>query len=415
MLMRCSRTALGAVFALLSTSVCTFAAAKAADASADWPCWRGVDRDGKSPDKGLLQEWPAGGPKQLWQARGLGEGFANVAVTGGRIYTAGAVNGQLIIFALDMDGKEVWRKEHGPAWTKNYAGSRATPTIDEGKLYLVSGEGKIGCYDIKDGKELWTRTMAELGGRPHNWGFAESVLIDQKLAIVTPGGKNGVVALDKATGKTVWQSPGNGAPAHYGSCLLATHDKVPMVIATNGGGIFAVSPKDGKVLWRNDFSAGNTANCPTPVYADGYVFWATGYGKGGICLKLEKDGAGLRATEAWRTGDMVCHHGGFIVHEGYLYGNHNGGWTCLELKSGAKKWEGRGVGKGAVCFADGMLYLFGEKGGEAGLAKATPAGLEMKGTFRVQGKGPSWAHPVVIGGRLYLRYADNLYCFDVKR
>jgi outer membrane protein assembly factor BamB len=175
-----------------------------------------------------------------------------------------------------------------------------------------------------------------------------------------------------------------------------------------------VRAKDGKVLWSNPFSAGNTANCPTPIFSDGYVFWANGYGKGGICLKLTVNGDEATAQEAWRTGDMVCHHGGYIVHEGYIYGNNGGGWSCLDLKTGERKWGERGVGKGSVCFADGMLYLFGERGGAAGLATCSPAGMQMVGNFNVAGSRTSWAHPVVIGGRLYLRYDVNLYCFDVK-
>ncbi|MHC4496534.1 MAG: hypothetical protein ACYSYM_12015, partial [Planctomycetota bacterium] len=164
----------------------------------------------------------------------------------------------------------------------------------------------------------------------------------------------------------------------------------------------------------NDWSAKNVANCPDPVYSDGHVFWANGYGKGGICLKLSSAGSKVSAEEAWTTKDMVCHHGGYIVHEGHIYGNHSGGWSCLNLKTGEVKWTEKAVGKGSLCFADGMLYLFGERGGKAALATCSPEGLVVKGNVTVEGSGPSWAHPVVIGGRLYLRYADNLYCFDVK-
>jgi outer membrane protein assembly factor BamB len=164
------------------------------------------------------------------------------------------------------------------------------------------------------------------------------------------------------------------------------------------------------VLWTNRFSAGNTANCPTPAYSDGYVFWANGYNKGGICLKL---GANGQASEAWTTADMNCHHGGYVIHNGYVYGNNGNGFACLDLKTGEKKWQERAVGKGSLCWADDMLYLFSERG-QAALATCSPDRLEMKGEVRVEGEGPSWAHPVVIGGRLYLRYDTNLYAYDVK-
>jgi len=178
--------------------------------------------------------------------------------------------------------------------------------------------------------------------------------------------------------------------------------------------VVGVLAENGKVLWSNKWSARNTANCPDPVFSDGYVFWANGYGKGGICLKLQVTPNRVMARELWTTKDMNCHHGGYIVHEGHIYGNNGGSWACLELASGKRLWNERGVGKGSLCFADGMLYLFSERGGKAALATCFTKGLEIKGKVTVQGDGPSWAHPVVIGGRLYLRYDDNLYCFDVK-
>ncbi len=377
---------------------------------ADWPGWRGPKRDGKSPDRGLLREWPASGPRQIWQASGIGQGFSTVAVTGGRVYTSGDVGGRFTIFAFDMDGKPVWQTPHDSAWTKSHPGSRSTPTIDGDRLYIVSGNGLVGCYDTQRGRQIWTASLTQFGGRVPGWGYSESVLIYDKLAVVTPGGQNCIVALDKNTGRPAWTSRGFNAGAQYSSCYAFEYQGVPMITTGTHGGIVGVDARNGSLLWANSFSEGNTANCPTPVFSDGYVFWANGYGKGGICLKL----MGRSAQEAWRTRDMVCHHGGYIVHDGHIYGNNGNGWACLELRSGRKMWEERAVGKGSVCFADGMLYLFGESGGKAGLGTCSPDGMEMRGTFSVQGNGPSWAYPVVIGGRLYLRYADHLYCFDVK-
>lgn len=187
-----------------------------------------------------------------------------------------------------------------------------------------------------------------------------------------------------------------------------------MIVAGTGGGIFGVSARDGSLLWQNDFSAGNTVHCPTPAYSDGHVFWANGYGKGGICLKLAASSGGVTARPAWQTRDMDCHHGGYVSQDGRVYGNNGAGWVCLDLKTGAKKWSAQGVGRGSPCYADGMLTLFGENGSQMGLATCSPAGLEMRGTFSVAGSGASWAHPIAIGGRLYVRYNDNLYCYYVK-
>jgi outer membrane protein assembly factor BamB len=388
------------------------AAGSGHSADGEWPGWRGPNRDGRSPDKGLLRQWPPEGPKLLWKAGEIGKGFSGVAVAGGTIYITGDVGGTLVIFAFDLDGKPKWRVEHGPDYSADHPGARATPTIDGGNLYLLSGVGALVCYDAQNGQRKWGRTAEEFGGKPGHWGYAESVLIYENLAIFKPGGRSCIVALDKASGRPVWTSQGVVAGPEYSSCLALDFQNVPMIVTGTREGIACVSSRNGAMLWGNPFSAQNTANCPTPAYSDGYVFWANGYNKGGICLRL---GPGNRASEAWTTKDMNCHHGGYIIDNGYIYGNNGNRWTCLELKTGKKQWDDKGdVGKGSLCWADGMLYLFGEKDGQAALATCSPEGLKIQGHVKVEGDGPSWAHPVVIGGRLYLRYDTTLYCFDVK-
>ena len=401
------------IFAVLVVGPLTACRGADPTAAAGWPAWRGPNRDGKSPDKGLVKTWPEGGPKRLWSLSGIGVGFSSVSVGGGLIYISGHKDRQLLVTAISMDGKVKWSKGVTPGTGKGPAGSRATPTYDGGNLYLEAGTGVVGCYDAKTGEEKWTRKFSEFDGRMPGWAFSESVLIVGDLAVVSPGGTSFMVALNKATGKTVWQSGAYGG-AQYSSPIHVVYKGVPMLINGAHKGLIGVHAKTGKILWTQQFASGNTANVPTPAFSDGYVFWSVGYGKGAICVKLSVSGTEVTATEAWRTKDMVCHHGGFVIMDGYIYGNHGGGWTCLDLKTGAKQWYEKGVGKGSLCYADGMLYVFGERGGKAGLAELSPTGFKLAGTFSVKGKGPSWAHPVVIGGRLYLRYDDNLYCFDVK-
>ncbi len=382
--------------------------------AADWPGWRGANRDGKSPDVGLLKAWPPGGPELLWKVDSVGRGYSNVAVTGGTVYTTGHVGDTLTLFAFDLDGRLKWNTAHGVGFTKSYPGSRATPMIDGRNLYLMSGGGLLICYNTADGGVRWSVSMQSLGGKTPGWGYSESVLIHNDLVIVTPGGSNCIVALDKNSGRPAWSSRGFSAGAQYGSCISVTHGRTTMIVAGTAKGIVAVDAKDGRLLWSNDFSADNTANCPTPAAADGYVFWANGYGRGGICLQLSDAGGRGAAREAWRTKDMDCTLGGYFIHQGHVYGNHAEGWVCLDLASGEKRWQARGVGRGSVCYADGMMYLLAENGGRAALATCSPEGLEIRGELTVEGRDKSWAHPVVIGGRLYIRYATNLYCFDVR-
>ncbi len=383
-------------------------------AGADWPGWLGAQRDGKSPDTGLLKEWPEGGPPLLWKTSDIGKGFSTVAVVDGSVYTSGVVGANLVLFAFDLQGTLQWQTIHGPTHDKSYPGSRSTPMIDEGRLFIVSGNGLVGCYDAHTGKGIWSRQLSEFGGTVPEWGYAESVLIHKNLAIVTPGGSRCIVALDKKSGRPVWSSQGFSAGAQYGSCYAFEYQGVPMVVTGTTEGLVCVDADSGRLLWSNPFSANNTANCPTPAFSDGYLFWANGYGQGGICLKLDVRGKNVTATEAWTTRDMDCHHGGYIIQDGHIYGNHGVTWVCLELKTGAQKWQERAIGKGSLCYADGMLYLFSEEGGRAALATCSPEGLELRGRFSVEGQEMSWAHPVVIDGRLYLRFDENLYCFSVR-
>ncbi|MBN1845523.1 MAG: PQQ-binding-like beta-propeller repeat protein [Sedimentisphaerales bacterium] len=383
-------------------------------AAAQWPCWRGPRHDGKSPDTGLLKQWPEFGPKLLWKVPGLGVGFSSVAVAGGWIFTSGDIGDRLVMSVFGLDGRLIGKVPVDEAWSRSSPGARSTPTVDRERVYLLSGHGLLVCMQVETGRRIWQQDLAEFGGRPGEWGYAESVLIFQDLAIAKCGGDNCLMAFDKFTGRPLWSTEGFRAGPEYSSCIPLHYQDVWQIVAGTREGIIGIWPETGEVLWHNDWSAGNTANCPDAVFADGYVFWANGYGKGGICLRLSVLPDRILAEPAWTSRDMVCHHGGYIVHEGYIYGNHDNGWSCLELKSGRTMWIERGVGKGSICFADGMLYLFSEQGGRAALATCSPEGLEIRGTVAVQGEGPSWAHPVVIGGRLYLRYADSLYCFDVR-
>jgi len=398
---------------------------------AGWPQWRGPNRDGKSPDKGLLKSWPADGPKLMWKVTRIGQGFSNVSIGGGLIYTTGRKEAgnppkvpessnvynrpgkRLFMTAIDMQGKVKWDKDITAAYVDKYPGSRATPTYDNGNLYLLAGTGVLGCYDAKTGDTKWQRDMKEFGAEKVRWGFAESVLILGDLVTASPGGECFMVALNKDTGKTVWKSGAFGG-AHYSSPIHVVYKGAEMIINGAGKGLVGIHAKTGKILWTNEFASGNLANVPTPAFEDGYVFWAVGYGKGGICLKLSVSGQKVTAKEVWRTEDIRTQYGGYVILDGYIYGNNMYKWSCVDLKTGKTMWKGEGVRKGSITYADGMLYLYGIDKGQIALAPASPKGLELVGNFNVAGKGPSRAPPVVAGGRLYLRYDENLYCFDVR-
>jgi len=382
--------------------------------AADWPGFLGPNRDGHSPDNGLLKQWPESGPPLLWKVDNLGPGWSSMAVAGGCVYTTGNSDDMQMLICLDLDGNEKWRIEQGPKCShRKYGGARSTPTIDEDRIYLTGGGGLVTCHSTADGRILWQRHMkSEMGGKVGGWQYAESVLILDGLAIITPGGRNAIVALDKMTGEDAWKSDAS-ATAGYSSCMTVTEGGNTIIVNGSQSGLLVVDAKTGKLIHKHDFAAPNTANVPTPAYADGLLFWAVGYGKGSVCLKVEHEAGEWAFEEIWRNSDLNCHPGNYVVANGCAFGKSRRGLACVDMKTGQTEWQER-VRAGQVCWADGLLYVFADGGGQISLIEPAAEGPETRGSFSVEGEGRSWAHPVIIDGRLLLRYDTNLYCFDVK-
>jgi outer membrane protein assembly factor BamB len=422
-------------------SGCFFAVALAADVSpragktaAEWPQWRGADRSGKSPDTGLLKDWTTQRPKLLWTADGMGGGYASVSVAGGRIYTTGnQADGQAVVCLNERDGKLLWKKNITDVVPKHgHDGSRCTPSIDGDRLYAISSDGKIACLKTENGSRLWSRDFrGEWGGRMPNWGFSESPLVDGDWVLCTPGGPSAMmVALNKLTGKEIWRTaiPDLGDAgrneAGYSSIVVSNACGIKQYVQLVGKGVIGVRATDGKFLWGYNDIANGTASIPTPIVSGDYVFCSTGYNTGAALLKLVKNARGIKCEEQYfLAGDKAQnHHGQMILHDGFVYfGNkhRNGLPTCVELESGKIAWGGnqRGPGSGsaAITYADGNL-VFRYESGEVALIEATPDAYQLKGHFKPDyiSRNPCWAHPVVIGGRLYLRDQDKLMCYDVR-
>ena len=393
--------------------VLTLLCGPARPSESDWPCWRGPNHDGKSPDTGVQKHWPEGGPRLLWRVPGLGAGFSSPSVAGDRVFVTGELQGDLVASSLTLDGRILWKKRIDAACTASPAGARGTPAVEANHIYVLSGNGLLVCLDAENGTQLWTRHMRDFNGKPGRWGYCESVLVFHNMVIAKPGGPQCIVALDTRDGGTVWVSSGLDAGPDYSSCIPIDFEHHSLILAGTRSGLICVNAADGTMAWKNGWSTNNIANCPTPVYANGHVFWVTGFGRGGICLRLRTVDQHIAADVAWTTKDLICDHGGCIIHDGYIYGSHVRGWSCLDLASGRLVWHDKSADRGSMCFADGMLFLFGERDGQLSLAPCSPDGLRVTGALKVEGTGPSWAHPVVIGRRLYLRYDENLYCYDL--
>jgi outer membrane protein assembly factor BamB len=412
------------IFILAATCVVSISIhASLSAAPADWPQWRGPERTGVSKETGLLQKWPEAGPKLLWTSEGVGDGFATVAVVGGRLYTQGKRDEKNFVIALDVEtGKEVWSVENGPGYSNSYGdGPRGTPTVEGDVLYALGAEGDLACLEIATGKSRWTlNLLKEFGGKNTHWGLSESPLIVGKLLLCTPGGKDATIAaLDKTNGKAVWTSKGLSDPPAYSSLITFEAAGVPQVVNVTAKGIAGVALEDGRFLWRYDRAANGTANIATPIYSDGHVFVTSDYGTGCALLKLKPDGEAdgkkkVAVEEVYFTRDLKNHHGGVVLVKDHLYGYSSEILTCLEWKTGKVAWRDRSVGKGSVVYADGCIYAVGEKG-KIGLVKATPEKYEELGRFEIEhGKQNAWAHPVVSGGRLYVRTQNKVRCYEVK-
>jgi outer membrane protein assembly factor BamB len=409
------------------------AAPAAARAAADWPTWRGPKRDGHSPDTGLLRQWPQGGPRMVLNARNLGRGFSSVAVTGGRIYTMGDRNGAQHLIALsDSDGRELWAVRVGPVWDDEYAGPRATPTVDDGMVYALGTEGDLIAVDANTGQERWRRSFVrDFGGRMMSgWKYAESPLVDGDRVVVTPGGRDAIiVALNKKTGQDIWrakmgsfQSRGPEG-AGYSGIVISNGGGVKQYIQLTGRGVISVRASDGWFMWGYGRVANDVANISTPIVSGDHVFASTGYGTGAALLKINRDGDRTNVSEVYflDPGTFQNHHGNMVLVGSHIYGGHGhnrGIPIALDLASGKIAWGGdirnAGQGSAAVSYADGHLY-FRYQNGVMMLIEATPQGYREKGSFAIPNvNNPSWSHPVIIGGRLYLREQDNLYVYDVR-
>jgi outer membrane protein assembly factor BamB len=341
-----------------------------------------------------------------------------MAIKDDRIFVQGSNGRQSVVYVLGRaDGKNLWSKALGPSVTNNQgSGPRGTPTVDGDLVYVLTENGDLACLKVQDGTAVWQRNiLKDFGGRNLDWLISESPLVDGNHVIVTPGGRGaGMVALDKMTGATVWTSKELNDQAGYASPIIADVQGVRTIMTLTGSAGVGVRASDGKLMWHYERVANGTANIATPIFFDNRVFYASDYGTGGALLGLTVEAGEVKAREAYFTRDMQNHHGGVLLVNGYLYGFNNSILTCLDFATGKLMWRDRSVGKGSLTYADGRLYILSEDN-VVGLVDASPSGYRERGRFRIADQGlPSWAHPVVSSGRLYIRNQRTLAVYDVR-
>jgi outer membrane protein assembly factor BamB len=377
-----------------------------------------------SPEKGLLAKWDQAGPRLAWKATGLGAGFSTVSIANGHIFTSGdKADVNYVVCLKESDGSQVWTAKLGksgaPGWG-GFAGPRATPTIDADRVYAVDQWGELVCLETATGKEIWRKDYGkDFGAQRPEWGFSESPLVDGDNLIVTPGGAQGtVVALNKRTGAVVWRTTGFTDAAHYSSIIKAEIAGVAQYVQLTANSLVGISPKEGSLLWKTE-RKGKTAVIPDPVVSEEHVYVTSGYGAGCDLFKVTRSDGKFATSPVYRENkDMENHHGGVVLVDGCIYGYADRkGWTCQDLLTGQVKWVDKSLGKGSIVYADGKLILRQEdKAGTIVLVEASSTAYKEISRFdqpERSGKN-SWPHPVVAGGKLYIRDQDLLLCYQVK-
>jgi len=386
----------------------------------DWPQWRGARRDGISDEKGLLSSWPVGGPKLLWKIGGIGTGWSCPIIVGQRLYITGDVGDDLVIFALNRSGAVKWKIKNGLAWKGPYPGARACCVFSEGRLYNMNAHGRVVCLDAASGREHWSVNILErFDAKNITWALSECMLVDGRNLIVTPGGKKALMAaLDKLTGRTVWTTEplGSDRTSHCSPILFRYAGRRLITSCSSAHG-FGVDADTGKLLWTVPLKNPHGVNTSTPVYGSGSVYYVTPYAEMGRAYRLATDGQAVTAEHIWTSGlDTVT--GGAVLIESTLFAagyKKSKWWFGLDWQTGRTKYELKDFTTGAAIYAEGRLYCLDEKG-MAGLLKPGSDSLEIAGRFALvtEKVRDAWTHPVLHEGRLYLRYHDTLFCYDVK-
>ncbi len=385
-----------------------------------WPQFHGPNRDNMSTETGLPEKWPDNGPTLLWTVKDLGHGYSSISIANGMIYTASSIGNNTVVIALNLDGKVLWKVKNGKPWTGDRPGSRGTPTVDGNRLYHQSPHGDLISLNAKTGDIIWGFNIIEkFNSKIPRWALAESLLVDGDHLISSPGGpQTCVVALNKNNGSVIWKAPGIGERASYSSPFLFEYKGLRIITTLTAKSFIGVNADTGELLWRIKHEAYADENVMVPIFHNGYVFIST-LKTGSVKWKLNVIDDKVSLEEIWRIEELDNHHGDVILVNGNLYGastfRNRNLLVCLDWQTGRNKYMDKCVGKVSLTYADGMLYALSING-VMGLVRPTPVGHELVSSFEIPkgGKGNSWAHPVVCGGRLYIRHGEFLYAYILK-
>ncbi len=388
--------------------------------------WRGPQRDGKFPDTGLLQNWPKDGPQLIMKVEGIGKGYSSVVAADQNIFATGMIDTLDYLSCITPDGQIKWKVAYGRSWTKSFPETRSTPTVENDRIYIISGTGELVCLNVADGVIRWKVNVdKDYHSEWHIWGVSESPLIVDDKVICSPGGQTtSIVALDKMTGKLIWQSESVGGPRCYVSPIIYEYKQFRYILAATGTHLIALEPATGKVVWTFKYWDGDKWDQPgliwanTPVFKGRDIFISMGYDYRNVMIEMNEEGTAV--TEKWSNMVLDNHHHGLIELDGFIYGsnwisNSKGKWICMNWNTGEVKYETEWLTKGALVYADGLFYILEEKSGTVALVKPNPDKFDVVSSFKLQGgSGPFWSHPYIANGKLYLRHGEVLFVYNIK-
>lgn len=380
--------------------------------------WRGPNRQGIFYETGLLNSWPENGPELLWSYEGLGAGHSSPGIGNNCIFMTGMIDTVGVLYSFDMNGKSLWKKEYGEEWHVNYTGTRSTPLVVDKLVYFVSGMGEVFCFNANDGTKVWSVDMTKkFDGENIVWGISESVLIDGDHLICTPGGKeNNVVALDRFSGKTVWNSKGFGEPSAYCSPLLVVHNKTRLIITMTASSVIGINADNGELYWRFAHPQSHSIHANTPVYENGIVYCSSSEAISGLlALKLSADGK--KVEQLFRNEKFKNMLGGIVINNGTIYGAGDRAkkWFSVNPQTGEEKLISSTFGGGAIIFAEGLFYCYSQDG-QVALVKMSPDTFEIISKFAVPlGNDQHWAHPLIHDKKLYIRHGNALMVYNISK
>ena len=390
--------------------------------------FRGPNRDGKFPATNLLKEWPETGPELLIEIDSLGKGYSSVIATDKYIYVTGMIDTLDYLTCIDYEGNKKWQIAYGQSWKKSFPDTRGSVTIENDRIYIISGIGELVCLNAESGSINWKKNVdLDYSADWHSWGVSESPLIIDNLIICSPGGnETSIVAFDKLTGDEIWRTESAGGQRAYTSPTIYEYNGFRYILATTANNLLAIHPENGKIAWKyNFYELGSWTSQPgliwtnTPTWKENRIFLSKGYDYPAVMLEL--DSLGQSVSEVFVDHTLDNHHHGLIELDGYIYGsnwknNRKGKWVCMNWETGEIEYVTEWINKGSMVYADGLLYCYEEKSGTVGLVKPSPKGFEVISSFKIKkGSGPHWAHPYIYQGKLFVRHGQVMQVYNIAK